>query len=474
MAEENNSPSPEELRRRIQERLEKMKQQESSQSQDTPKSPEPSQSPTDEPKSEKKELKTEPIVPPRPTPEQRIQDKPKDDATKAKDSESNEDKKISSAPKTQPIIQRKDDSAPKEKPASNESMSQKTAPIQRPGSDSAQPKIEVKSNKKEAPEIKKPPFSQGNNPKTKPIASEPRQTSRITEDREDKKSNKAGLVVILIILLLAVAGLFTWKFLESNKLQTEVTEVKNENENLIKQKEKIFNDLKSLKADYDKLETSNEKLNAELEAKNQQLEEALKKINSHNLDKKELSYLRRQVLLLKQSKETFMAQIDSLTTANQELSKQNEEARIALQETKTTNDQLTAQVTQGKKIKGLNLKVNTYNVKGKDTDKAKKIDEIETCITLIENPIAEPGEKSIFMRIVSPSGDILISSKDNIFEAEGLELAYSSVGSVFYQNKTLETCIKYSPQEGEISPGFYDIEIFTDGEMIGSTNIQFK
>jgi len=131
-------------------------------------------------------------------------------------------------------------------------------------------------------------------------------------------------------------------------------------------------------------------------------------------------------------------------------------------------------VSQGKKLKGLNLQVSMFNVKGKDTDKAKKVDEIETCITLIENPIAEAGEKNIFLRIVSPSGDILVSSKDNIFEAEGIELAYSAVGSIFYQNKTVESCIKYTPAEGEIVPGFYDIEIFTDGEMIGSTNIEIR
>jgi len=469
MAEENN-PSPEELRRRIQERLEKMKQQETSQSQETPKAPEPKEEPKAEPKADKKESKTEPIVPPKATTEA-----PKSEDPSAKAPEQKEVPKAST-PTTKPIIGKKEEKPVSKSKISSKSEAPKTTPLTQAkagASDDSKPKIEVKNQKQDTPEIKKPKFPTGNT--QKPSTPEPPRAPRSSAEKtEDKKGNKAGLVVILIILLLAVAGLFTWKFLESSKLQTEVTEVTNENESLKKQKEKIYNDLKSLKADYDKLETANEKINAELAAKNEQLEEAMKKIKSHDLNKKELSYLRRQVFLLKKSKETFMAQIDSLTNANQVLTKQNEEARIALEETKTTNDQLTAQVTQGKKIKGLNLLVNTYNVKGKETDKAKKISEIETCITLIENPIAEPGEKSIFLRIVSPSGDILISSKDNIFEAEGLELAYSSVGSVFYQNKTLETCIKYSPNEGEVTSGFYDIEIFTDGEMIGSTNIQFK
>jgi hypothetical protein len=117
------------------------------------------------------------------------------------------------------------------------------------------------------------------------------------------------------------------------------------------------------------------------------------------------------------------------------------------------------------------MKVEAITAKEKTTTKAKRVTELKICITLVENPVAKAGRKDVFIRIVEPSGKIMVTSQDNLFEVNGGEIAYTASGQIVYQNAEITACISHKVEEKSLDLGNYDFEVFIDGTLIGSRNI---
>ena len=112
------------------------------------------------------------------------------------------------------------------------------------------------------------------------------------------------------------------------------------------------------------------------------------------------------------------------------------------------------------------------NDKGRETNRYDKTIRLRTCFTLRENPILEPGPKTIYMRIVRPD-DVVLTSGVNFFEFEGEEIVYSASREVSYENVDVDMCI-YWQNDGQLVPGTFEVNLFADGHLIGSTTFALK
>jgi len=109
-----------------------------------------------------------------------------------------------------------------------------------------------------------------------------------------------------------------------------------------------------------------------------------------------------------------------------------------------------------------------------ETTRATRATMIKSCFTVLENKIATPENKDIYMRIISPAGTELTNSEVVHFEMDGGRDGIASVKrKVNYQNKNMDLCIYYEV-EADLEAGTYIVEIYTEGHQIGKTSFALK
>jgi predicted nucleic acid-binding Zn-ribbon protein len=290
------------------------------------------------------------------------------------------------------------------------------------------------------------------------------------ENNTKKKSNFQLIIIILLALLLIFFVID--KIHQKKKTEEIITQLEESNT----EKQNISNEMKELLMQYDELKTNNDTINAKLAAEQKrikQLIDELKYVKSSNSAK--IKQYKKELGTLRKIMRSYIVQIDSLYTRNQELIKENaqvkNEYRIVIsenQELSSARDSLEGTVRKASELKALNLVATGINKRGKKTNRISKLDKIKVCFTIDENVIAPRGEKWVYIRIAKPDKYVLHESESDLFTFEGKEIAYSAKRVVNYQGDITDMCIYWKKNENLI-PGLYYVDVFADGYLIGTT-----
>jgi len=170
---------------------------------------------------------------------------------------------------------------------------------------------------------------------------------------------------------------------------------------------------------------------------------------------------------------SFIVQIDSLNTKNQQLIAENKTIKTSLEtvvnensQLLTVTDSLSNTIKTAKSLKAVGVVANAINERGKPTNRITKISKIEVCFSLPENSITNKGIRPIYIRIARPDGNILLNESSGLFTFDKKEIAYSSSKSENYLGKILNTCIYFNTREA-LPAGKYTVDVFFDGFKIG-------
>ena len=132
-------------------------------------------------------------------------------------------------------------------------------------------------------------------------------------------------------------------------------------------------------------------------------------------------------------------------------------------------------------LKAYNLKAVGLRIRGEDrekvTYKARRVDRVKVCFTLSENPVAETGPKTIYIRIARPDRVIVTRGKDDAFafEYQGQMINFTMKREIDYQNKAMDICLQWDKKSDEPAmKGIYDVAVFADGQEIGETQFQLE
>ena len=196
--------------------------------------------------------------------------------------------------------------------------------------------------------------------------------------------------------------------------------------------------------------------------------------------------LRKETETLRTIMKGYVVQIDSLNTVNKELRTENTEVRNELSSEKTKtenlskeNEGLSNKVTIASYLKTVALKSYGVRIKndntGKETDRAKKVGKIRTVFTIQKNKITPPGNKNIYVRILTPDGKVFSEKTDdsNKFDFNGIRGLYSAKKQINYQNQELRLTIDWV-KVNNFPVGEYNVEIYADGVDIGKTKFTLK
>ena len=253
-------------------------------------------------------------------------------------------------------------------------------------------------------------------------------------------------------------------------------------EESITQKDSITSELKSLLGDYEFMKSNNDSLNAQLVAEQEKIKTMLEDIKNIKANNRwEIRKYKKELKTLRKIMRNYVVQIDSLNTLNQNLTAENRKIKTTYSKTRKEkeklaeeNKSLSVTVAKASTIKAINIETTGLNHNNKKTRKAKKVKKFKVCFVLEENEFAPKGEKEIFIRIAKPDGEILATSKDNTFVLENDEtVVFSSKRTIQYDGTNIEGCVYYKTRD-KLESGTYTVDIFNNGQNIGTSVVKIK
>jgi hypothetical protein len=177
---------------------------------------------------------------------------------------------------------------------------------------------------------------------------------------------------------------------------------------------------------------------------------------------------------------SYIVQIDSLNTRNKILVSENSEIKQQITQVRNTNtelskvkEELSTKVEVASVIQAKDIVAVSLNKKRKETTRINLLDKLRICFTLRENPLAKPGQKDVYMRVIRPDSLVVTSSPDNLFEYKGNKIIYSANRQVDYLNQDIEVCI-YMDNKGDFIIGNYSVELYLEDNIIGRTNFMLS
>lgn len=285
-----------------------------------------------------------------------------------------------------------------------------------------------------------------------------------------------SLIIIGSALVLLLIGVTTLLVMEKTTNKELVQEFELE-------KEDLENEYTRFAQQYDelKLTISNDSLSVLLEQeqlKTQRLLEELRTVKSSNAS--EIRRLKKELASLRKVMISYINQIDSLnqlTARQQEVIKDvtrkyNDASRqiTSLSKEKKTLNEKVALAAQ---LDVTNIRIETQNKRGRETDKVKNVVKFKIDFSIVKNITAETGEKTLYLRITKPDNGVLTKSEANTFKYENRNLTYSIKKYIEYTGEEQAVTVYWNVEE-YLYAGNYRVDIFADGILIGSQSFSLK
>ncbi len=286
--------------------------------------------------------------------------------------------------------------------------------------------------------------------------------------------------MLLIVLAAALALVIIAAVLYISKQNSQIEQMQ---QDTLVSKQDLEDEYEGLSMQYEgmKINIKNDSLLTQLsneQAKVQRLLEELRTVKAN--DKAEIKRLNSELSSLRKILKSYITQIDSLNRANEMLRKENKEITTKYQQTTETlnkvnveKQSLSEKVTLASKLDATNVSVLPVNKKGKVQKKINKIEQLVVSFTIAKNITAEPGERTIYVRIMKPDDDVLVKSRMNVFTYENKEINYSIKRLLEYAGEEVNVTLYWDVEE-YLMPGTYRVDLFADGNRIGSKSFELK
>jgi uncharacterized protein (DUF3084 family) len=290
--------------------------------------------------------------------------------------------------------------------------------------------------------------------------------------------NKKVLLIVASAICLVLIGVLIY-------MNTQMRARQEENEQMIEvlkmDKAEMENEYEQFAMQYNEMMTqiNNDSLINQLSIEQERVQKLLEELRQTKADNaREIMRLKKELATLRAILKDYVMQIDSLNRENMalkvdndKLRNQNQQAKEHISDLSTKNEELVDKVAIASQLHATAISAVAHNKKGKDTDKIKKAKKFVISFTLARNVTTVTGMRSVYVRISTPTGSILTSG--GTFQYENRDLQYSIMKDVEYTGEELPVTVYWDIAES-LSAGEYRVDIFCDGQNIGTTTFSMR
>lgn len=199
---------------------------------------------------------------------------------------------------------------------------------------------------------------------------------------------------------------------------------------------------------------------------------------SNNRNRARIKQLEGEIASLKKIVHHYLEEIKRLGEENEGLKKEieqvnqrNEQLASRAQTVERDNAALTQTVAKAKKLSISGLSFAAYNKKGKTEKKINKATSLGASFTINPNATAAAGQKTIYLRVVSPDGTVV--GGGGAFSYDGASLQSSASKTIEYDNAEQHVTI-YCQVGTTLTAGDYTVEVFCDGTRLASRHFNMN
>lgn len=292
------------------------------------------------------------------------------------------------------------------------------------------------------------------------------------ENQKQSKSTQYALIVLLLLSL--IANVFQFK---NNKDDVQERDFKIDT--LVTVRIDLEKELATTGLELEKYRGMSANLDTLLNDANSKISNQEAKIrrliatekNQGKLNKK----LKAELDELRKLKEEYLEKIDQLITENEQLKQENEIKAAAINQLYEEKKGLQGRVLTASQLKAEYVTVNSYKKRssGKyvETSLAKRTNKLEVKFTILDNKVAEPGDKMVYIIIKEPTGKILAGNSMTTFTLAETNEEMNATASykLSYNGEKQDVVLAYEGEDKALTSGTYNIEIYIDGTLVNTS-----
>jgi hypothetical protein len=233
---------------------------------------------------------------------------------------------------------------------------------------------------------------------------------------------------------------------------------------------------------YDSIHTNNKSLQTELSGAQTKVKDLLQEVEQvKKVSYDQIAQYRLEVTTMRNIMKNYIIQVDSLNRRNELLMAENVQVKENFAQSETKNQQLEKEkqhlqekVKEAELLEATELTAVGINARGREAESARRAEQIKVSFVLSKNVTAPRGNKVIYVRIQKPNQVLFQESPDDLFQFEDLKIPYSAKREVTYEGNALPVNIFWDNKGQEFLPGEYTIDVFADGNNIGTAKFLMK
>ncbi|SEF85701.1 hypothetical protein SAMN05216354_1919 [Xylanibacter ruminicola] len=285
------------------------------------------------------------------------------------------------------------------------------------------------------------------------------------------------MIPIVVVMLALVAGV-AWLFMSLQE-QKQVNQDMQELAEL--DKKEMENEYERFALQYSEMKTqiNNDSIIEQLtqeQMRTQQLLEELKQVKAS--DAREIARLKKELATVRAVLRDYVMQIDSLNRLNESLKQENTTVKAELAEKNqqvaglsSEKASLSEKVAIAAQLDATNIVMQMIDKHGKVAKKLKDCKQMKVNFAITKNVTASNGNRTIYVRIQNPGGNVLTGGGTFAYENRNLECSAKKV--IEYTGEETPVTVYWNMTQ-MLEAGDYRVSIFADGNMIGSRTFNFK
>ena len=290
---------------------------------------------------------------------------------------------------------------------------------------------------------------------------------------------KSTVYIIVGLFVVVIAALVWWNLNQRQELNELVEQMTIEKEEL----EEEYEDLAIQFDGYQQMDIRNDSLQDLLSREQQRVQDLLEELRQTKASNaRRIAELKKELATVRAVMKDYVRQIDSLNATNARLTEENQQFRAENRQVKeqnsqlsSLNSQLTETVTRASMLEVTSCTLSTLGKNDRKTKMASHIRKLQFNYVIAKNITCTPGLKNLYARVITPEGNLIGESENKLFAFESGEIPYTMTQEIEYSGEAYEGVCYCTLDEGqEVQKGFYNIDFFCDGNLIGSFPFQIK